>query len=827
MPDQPPRTHNLPALLSSFVGRAREVGEIRNLLGTERLVTLTGTGGCGKTRLALELAGEVLPDFQGGVWLIELGPLTDGALVPQEIASALNVREQGGHALMETLANQLQARRSLLVLDNCEHLVLACARAAETLLLACPLLTILTTSREPLGVAGEVVRIVPPLSLPTLPEVEVSPRHQDPLRIGSEAVQLFMARAQAAAPAFELTPENAAAVTEICLRLDGLPLAIELAAACLRSLSVQQVARLLDDRFQLLKGGSRTAPARQRTLEAALDWSYTLLSDEERRVLQRLSVFAGGCTLQAAEAVCPGETVQAEEVLEVLSRLVDKSLVVADAAGEEARYHLLETIREYARQRLSASEDGAEARNRHLQYFVNWAENGEAHLHGGGQLEWLRRFDAEHGNLRAALDWSQMAEERAESGLRLAAAAGYFWELHGYPTDGRMRLSAALAHTGAQGATAARATALNRLAILTFLQSDFHSVLTLENQSLAIWRTMGEAGRLGVAIGLEISAMAESEMGNYAAAFPLYEEALGIFQQLQDLPGIADTLKMLGSSLMRTGEYAQAEQRLDEALLVSREVGDRRQIAATLAESGELAIRRGQYDRAELLLKESLEHSRSLEDKWGIAVELGSQAWLALARRDHERARTLLGESLGIRRRIGDRGGMAWCVEKLALMAARQKESKRAATLLGAAAALRAPVHSAVDPADQPEFERMLAGVRAAIGEREFTASWADGKGMSIDGILEYALPEPALTATESQRLEKERFGGLTARERQAAALIAQGRSNREIAQAMTVGVKTAETYVTRILNKLGLESRVQIAIWAKDKGLAPVERPE
>jgi predicted ATPase/DNA-binding NarL/FixJ family response regulator len=823
----PSGSNNLPAPLSSFIGRKSEVAEIGGLLLTQRLITLTGPGGCGKTRLALQVAADALPVFADGVWLTELGPLADGNLIAQAVATSLGVPEQSGRPLAETLANHLQARQTLLVLDNCEHLVEACAQFAESLLQACPSLTILATSREALGLGGEVVRIVPPLSLPSILDGKRELRPPDALPAVSEAVQLFIARGQAAAPEFELTHENAAAVAEICLRLDGLPLAIELAAARLRSLSVQQIAALLSDRYKLLTGGSRTAPARQRALEATLDWSYALLTDAERRVLQRLSVFAGGCTLQAAEAVCAGDSLPAAEVLELLSRLVDKSLVTAAVTGEEVRYQMLETIREYARQKLSGSEDTAEARNRHLQYFIQWAQNAEAHLHTARQLEWLTRFDAEHGNLHAALEWSRMAIERAEPGLQLAAAAGYFWELHRYPTEGRVQLSAALAHAGAQPATAARANALNRLAILAFLQSDFQAVLTLEAESIAIWRTKGAAGRLGVATGLEISAMAESELGNYPAAFPHYDEALTLFRQLEDAPGIGDTLNMLGWAFMRTGDYTRAEQHFDDALLVLREVGDLRQIAATLAGLGELALRRGQHERAEKLLKESLEHNRSLGARWPIAAGLGTLAWLALARRDFDGTRALLGESITLRAAIGDRSGIAWCLEKLAKMASLQDQPARAVVMLGAAQALRKPIHSTVDPADQPDHDRMLASVRAAIGEKAFAVSWAEGQGMSLESIVEYALPEPTLTATESERIEKERFGGLTARERQAAALLAQGRSNREVAQAMTVGVKTVETYVTRILNKLGLESRVQIAIWARDNGLAPVEKLE
>jgi len=815
-----PASHNLPALLSSFIGREREIAEAKQFVATHRLVTLTGPGGCGKTRLAIRVASEMLVEFEDGVWLTEFAPLADAALVPQAVASTLGVREQAARTLTDTLTDYLQARQTLLVLDNCEHLVAACARLTETLLQTCTGLHILATSREPLGVPGEAVWIVPPMSLPDAQPWRDPAAAQAALPIyeQSEAVQLFVARAQAASPDFALTTDNGSWVAVVCRRLDGMPLAIELAAARVRALSVQQVAEHLDDRFHLLTGGSRTAPTRHQTLEATLEWSYALLSDMERTVLQGLSVFAGGWTLEAAQEVCTDEELDQGEVLDAITHLVDKSLVMVEKGGEEVRYRLLETIRQYAGAKLAEAGGIERVKDNHFIYYLHLTERAEPHLFSSEQLLWLNRFESEHGNLRAALEWSQMAEQRGEAGLRMAAIVGIFWQLHGYHGEGRTRLTAALAQEAAQKPTAARAKALHQASVLAFYQSDYAAVRALLEESLAIWRQQGPAGRLGVANALEMLAEVNSETGEFSTAVPLYEEALTLYREVGDLVGIADTLKMLGWSAMRTGDYGQAESRLEEALGLCRQVGDLRHISSALAGLGELALRRGQLERSSRLLQEGLDVTRKLGEKWGLAIVLGSLGWVALQQRDFIRMRALLGESLAVRLETGDRGGIAWCLEKLAQAASLRSQPQQAATVFGAAAAIRAPVASVIDPADQPEYERIVAGLRTSLGEEAFAAAWSEGEGMPLETVIDYALHEPGLTSAESARAEKEKFGGLTAREREVASLIAQGKSNREIAKAMTVGPKTVETYVTRILSKLGFESRVQIATWMLQK---------
>lgn len=813
--------HNLPAMLSSFIGRKRELAEVRQLLRTERLVTLTGAGGSGKTRLALQAAGDVLSGFEDGVWLVELASLADPALVPQVVASALEVREQAGRSLAETLIEHLRSRQVLLVMDNCEHLIQACAELAQSLLQTCPSLTVLATSREPLGLTGEVLRIVPPLSLPDRPPVLSAPGEAAAAEAASEAVQLFLTRGRAAAPRFELTNENAAAVAEICLRLDGMPLAIELAAARLRALSVQQVADLMVDRFQLLTGGSRTAPARQRTLEATLDWSYALLSEVEGAVLQRLSIFAGGCTLEAAQAVCAAGDLGAAQVVDILSHLVEKSLVVPEEAGGEVRYRLLETIREYAFKKLANSGGMEAARNRHLEYFAQWAEDHD-HLFLGPELvAGMKMFAREQDNVRAALDWSLRSPGAAQAGVRLGAANCYFWRVEGFHTEARMRLAALLAHRGAQAPTLARARALIHAGLHAFYQSDYPACREVAEEGLELSRTLGAAGRRSVGDALELLAEVASETGEYPKAFKLFEESLVVYQELGDLVGMCDTLKMLGWLSMRSGKLEEAQGWLERGLTVCRQSGELRHIASALSGVGELAIRTRRLEEAKRALEESLKISRATGEKWSIAINLGSQGWIALLQQDYGRMVEAFRESLTIRMDTGDRGGIAWCLEKLGEAAALQSKLREAASTFGAAAALRAPTNSAMDAADRPGYDRLLAELRTKLGEAAFEEAWNDGQGMPLQQAVGLALSAAEPTDAGTKRLERERLGGLTSREIKVASLIAQGKSNKEIAEAMTVGVKTVETYVTRILGKLGLGSRVQIATWAVEKQLA------
>jgi len=813
---------NLPTALSSFIGRERESVEVKRLLLSHRLVTLTGLGGCGKTRLALKVAHELVEEFEHGVWFVELASIIDSAFILQTINSSLNIREQSGQSLMDVLVDYLADHNILLVLDNCEHLISACAQLAETILQKCSELKILATSREVLGVTGEVAYAVPSLSLPsqqpwtdpTSAQSALGPYEE------SESVQLFVARAAENSPEFKLTSENGAWVAEICRHLDGMPLAIELAAARVRSLSIQQIAQRLDDRFHLLTSGSRTAPPRQQTLAATLDWSYALLSETEQKVLQRLSIFAGGATLDAAESVCSDDEIYPSGILDAISHLVDKSLVLADKPERgETRYSLLETIRQYALEKLTESGDVDESRNSHLSYFIQWAEKAEPHLMTAEQLQWLELYEAEHDNLRAALEWCNVDNERAKAGLQLAAACGRFWRLRGYISEGRMRLTIALLPESVRERNLTRARALTFNANHIYLQSDYPAMRPLAEEALSIWRELGADGKVGTAYTLDLLGELATEEGDYERADLFFNEALEIYETLNYTHGLGQIHMQLGWAAMRTGKLEEAQHHLEEFLSLAQAAGDKTHIAFAYSGLGEVAVRQEQYEHAISLLRQGLTINREQGDKWGIGTLLGSLGWVALRQRDFKRLNALLGESLSVRIELSDKGGIAWCLEKLAEAKYEQVQFQDATKIFGFAEALRAPIRSVIDPADQPNYNRIIADLQSALGPDGFAALWAEGKATSLGEVVDLALSEPE-SSTELARAEKEKFGGLTAREREVATLIAQGKSNREIAESMTVGVKTIETYVTRILNKLGFDSRVQIATWAVEKGL-------
>lgn len=817
---------NLPTPLSTFIGREREIEEIQQLLSSNRLVTLTGPGGCGKTRLALRIAEELVGEFEQRVCFVEFASIFDPVFVPQTVAGTLNIREQSGHSLIEILVDTLSAFTALLILDNCEHLILACAQFTETLLQQCPGLKILATSREALGITGEVAWTVPPLSLPSRRPWTNPNSVADALGLyeESESVQLFTVRATANSSDFQLTSENGAWVAGICRRLDGMPLAIELAAARVRSLSVQQIAQRLDDRFHLLTGGSRTAPLRQQTLASTLEWSYALLSTEEQKVLQRLAIFAGGATLAAAEAVCIGEEVDSAQVFDVLSRLVDKSLVTADKPERgETRYRLLETIRQYALEKLAEAGELTESKDRHLSYFVDWAEMAEPHILGPEHLSWLESYESEHDNIRAALEWCKADDRNDFAGLRLAAACGRFWRVRGYLSEGRMHLSEALSQAGAQERTITRAHALTLLANLEYLQSDYPAMRPVAEEAISIWRALGQEGKAGAANTLDLLGELATEEGDYENAPIFFEEAMNLYQELNDVRGISQIHMQFGWAAMRKGDYEHAQSHLEEFRRLAQLTGDSINLAYAFSGLGEVAVRLGQYERAISFLEEALVLDRERGDKWGTATLLGSLGWVALRQGNLKRMNELLGESLGVRREISDKGGIAWCLEKLAEAKYNQSQLEKAAKIFGHAHSVRVPIGSVIDPADQPDYNRIISGLRSSLGEAAFAALWAEGSAMQLEDVIDCALSDSESTS-ESARLEKEKFGGLTAREREVAALIARGKSNREIAKAMTVGAKTVETYVTRILNKLGFDSRVQIATWMIEKGFKEKE---
>jgi len=730
----PGRPSNLPAPTSSFVGRTWDRGELRALLGNTRLLTLTGPGGCGKSRLALEVAGEPLDQYPDGVWQVELAALVDPALVPGAVAGVLGVAEQPDRPLLGTLVAFLAPRHLLLLLDNCEHLLAACADLAAALLGGCPHLRILATSRQGLGLEGELIWLVPALAYPS-PETMPPPAQL----AGYEAVQLFLARARTHRPAFALTNANAGAVAQVCARLDGIPLALELAAARLGALSVEEVAGRLGDRFALLTGGSRWARPRQQTLRATMDWSWELLSQPERVLLRRLAVFAGGWTLTAAEAVCGDEetaVLTPEAVLDLLAALVSKSLVHVSEREGQSRYSLLETVRQYGQERLAEAGEMIALRDRHLAWCMALAEEAAPRLSGPEQGSWLARLDTEHDSLRAALGW---AGERGagEERLRLTGALWRFWYMRGHLSEGRRWLAIALAGSE-QGSPAVRAIALIGSGALALQQGDYAPARVLHEEALALRRTLGDTQ--GIAAALNSLGNVAYRQGDYARAAALYEESLALKRAVGDRGGIAVALDNLGNVAYRQCDYARAATLHEEALALRRTLGDNRGIAYSLDNQGLAAQAQGDHGWAAALHEEALALRRALEDTWGIAASLSNLGNVAHQQGDYARALALHEESLRLSRDIGTRDLVAAGLECLAWVAALQQRLRRAARLGGAAEGLRQALGVQLWPEERAGHERALQAMRVALGEEVFAAVWASGAALALEQAVAEAL---------------------------------------------------------------------------------------
>jgi predicted ATPase/DNA-binding XRE family transcriptional regulator len=715
----------LPVSLTSLVGREQELAEVRGLLDGARLLTLIGAGGIGKTRLALAVAHALTAESDQSVAFAELAPLADAALVPQVLATALGVLEQPGRPLPQTLADAIGSAPTLVVLDNCEHVLAACADLTERLLRLCPGLRVLATSREPLGVAGEVMWRVPSLAVPA-PEATA-----DLERLGqAEAVRLFVERAQAAQPGFLLTEANAPAVAEVCRRLDGIPLALELAAARTRALAVEQIAARLDDRFRLLVGGSRTALPRQRTLAATLDWSFLQLDQPERILLRRLSVFAGGWSLEAAEEVGAGEPIEPTDVLDLLTGLVDKSLVLAEpeASDGAGRYRLLETIRQYAADKLLDAGEAAQTRDRHLAWAIGLAERATPNLVGHDQVRWLRQLALEHDNFRAALDWSR-AQRDGEAELRLAAALGRFWHLRGRSSEGRAWLRHALDHSCRQP-TAARALALNWAGRLATVNGDPDD-LELLRESVAMAEQLGDPGLL--ALALRHLGMAAKRQGDDDAMRRALEAALSAARQAGDRREEAFALVSLGAAVKQAGDSDRAAQLLSEALRMGRQVGDAGPIGWALVVLSAIALDQGQHDEAAELVNEALAVARPM-GYWAVVVAaLAQRAQLARVRGDLAAARAHGRACVAAAHEVGDVGLVAAALAAYADVELQAGNDQQGLRLLAAESAWRAAqggrrvVSIWTLPTPTPDE------ARARIGEAAFARAWAAGQHLTLD----------------------------------------------------------------------------------------------
>lgn len=746
--------HNLPAQLTSFIGRQKETAEVIDLLSSARLLTLTGPGGCGKTRLAIELAANLLAQYPDGVWLVELASLSDPALVAQAVASVLHFQEQPGRTLTETLCSLLEAKECLLILDNCEHLIESCAKLTETLLRSCPDLQILATSREPLNIPGETAWAVPSLSLPErglIPSLESLGRY--------EATRLFIDRAMHVLSNFTVLQRDAPVIARICLQLDGIPLAIELAAARVKVLTVEQIAERLNDSFRWLGEGSRTASPRHQTLSAAIGWSYNLLAPKEQALFRRLSVFAGAFSLEAVEAVCAGGLVGQGEVLDLLSHLIDKSLVlipgpertVSDkqGRGSEVRYRLLETLRQYGRERLEDNGEVEVTEHRHAGYFQSLVERAEPHLRGPQQVAWLELLDREIDNLRAALDWSQ--RHNAETGLAIAGGLWWFWEARGYHTEGRRWLHRLLPQ--APDRTLTRARALHSLGAIAMRQGERTITQAALTESLDIFREAGD--RQGVADVLERTGLSAYALGNYTESRRVLKESLDLFRTLDNTIGIGWTLSDLGMVARIEGNYEEARIYLEESLSHLRESGDRLGLAYALNSLGQLMRVEGNFARAQELLEESLAAAREVEDKlftgWAlmclgeVARRLGNSSW----------ARTCFIEAIQIASEVGYTRHVSVGLGALGVMAAEQGNYQRCVRLMSTAFALHGWVRASLDVDEKVSWDESLAAARAALGQSGMDAAWDEGQAMMLNKGRTSSLAQVDLEQIETPDLRK------------------------------------------------------------------------
>jgi predicted ATPase/DNA-binding XRE family transcriptional regulator len=733
---------NLPAPLTPLVGRAREVAQLReSLLSREvRLLTLTGPPGIGKTRLSLEVAAELADQFRDGAYFVPLAPISDPGLVAATIGRVLGIEEETGSPVLHTLAYHLRDKRILLVLDNFEQIAQAGPVVAD-LLLAASGVKALVTSREVLLVRGEHRFELPPLELPAQPlDVEALASYA--------AIELFVQRAQAVRPDFALTPDNAEAVAAICARLDGLPLAIELAAARTRLLSPQEIQERLAGRLPLLWGGPRDLPARQQTLRAAIDWSYNLLAPGEQTLYSRLGVFVGGCTLSAAEGVCNPQADLPFDVTDGLEMLIDKSLVRSEGprAGVhvrgESRFWMLETLREHALERLRENEEDVATGRYHAEFFLALAEAGDAELRGARQVEWLERLDRDHNNMRAALHWLRDRGD-VESELRLCAALGWFWELRGYITEGREWVGGALERGEAAGASgSAYARALNTAGRLSYRASDLANTERLLKESLRHAREADDKWCMVVALHNLGNAVEEYEANDEVRKY--HEESLAVAREIDDKWGICWGLMGVGHAATAEGNYAEARSMYAESLALRREMNDAWGVARSLRELGIVAYLQGDYEEARPLFEESLKMHRDLGHAGFLPFVLPFLAVVALYQQDYEYATANLVEIMSVADEQGYPEGITFGLEGLGIVASAQGHTERAATLLGAAQALKASGSQydpmlAFAPAERSPYERQLADAHAGLQHADLQVAWARGKAMSVNEARAYA----------------------------------------------------------------------------------------
>ena len=736
------RPNNLPVQPTPFIGREKELDAGSRLLSREdvRLLTLTGPGGTGKTRLGMQIAADLIEDFEQGVFFVSLDPISNPDLVPSTIAHTLGLQESGDQPIFESLKNYLNEKEILLILDNFEQ-VISAAPFVSDLLAACPKLKVLVTSREVLHLSGEQSFPVPPLTLPERKVQDTAGEDFVATLTQYEAVRLFIERARSVKPDFEVTNENAPAVAEICHRLDGLPLAIELAIARIRLLTPQKMLERLEKNLPLLTKGARDLPERQQTLQGAIAWSHDLLEEYEKVLFRRISVFVNGCTLETVEEVCNVEGDLEIDVLDGIASLVDKSLIRQEEVKGEPRIVMLGTIREYGLEKLRESGEEKAIRQHHEIFFLALVERAEPELYGPEQVEWIDRLELEHDNLRAALEWS-LRGDKAEEGLRLAGALGGFWATRGYYNEGYRWLEESLSGSNRVAASkrtkSARAKALSGAEDILYLKSDYKRSEALNEECLALYQDLED--KRGAAWALSNLGNLSWRQGDYVRARELHEKALSSFREVGDKHGIANSLYILGNHVSEQGDHERALSLSEETLDLFRELGSKGGIMRSLGQKGHVVLKQGDHEKAKELIEESLALSRELGNKRFMAYVLRLLGLVALGQEDPDLATQLLKESLVLYREMGIKHFIALCLEGFTGVAVAQGESERSARLLGAAEEIREAVGAPMEPSEQVEVDGYSAAVRAELDEKAFSAAWAEGRAMTVEEAIDYAL---------------------------------------------------------------------------------------
>ncbi len=799
----------LPVALTSFVGRTRELADVAQLLASARLVSLVGAGGSGKTRLALRVANDVADQFADGVCWVELARLGDPALVTQAVAKALNIVEQPDALLREALLERVRTKQMLLVLDNCEHMLAACAQLAEALLRGSAV-TILATSREPLGIEGEMIYPAPPLALPavSLPIADVGQY---------EAIRLFVERARSVRHDFALTPDNADAITEICRRLDGVPLAIELASARVSVLSVQQIAERLDSRLDLLISPAHP-DERHRTLRATIDWSYDLLSPAEQHLLQRLSAFASGFTLTMAESACAWGDIQRAEVLDLLASLVGKSLVAAETLqGSEARYRLLETIRQYAQEKLKASGEWEAAHTCYLECFLRLTEEVAPKLREPYQQLWFNWLETEHDNIRAALAWA-LERGRIEAGLRIGVALGLFWQTRAYFHEGYSWLERFLSLADDDVPLAVRAYALVWACFLAEFSGNTAMATTRGQEVVALCEAAGDEGASLLPFALAGLMVGTNAIGDYQTSFALGERAIAAWRERDEPYSLGVQLLNQSEIAIALENYEAANALLNECLSLARQADDPYGIAAALNDLGDLARCEERFDQAKSLFERSLTIWRELGSVREVPMAMHNLASVVLRQGDVGRAQDMFRANLETHRAQRNREGILRGLLGFAALASTLGLAFESAQLYAAVAAHSRPNSAIRWPPEKVDYEHYIGLARQALSDAAFEAAQTSGRAMSVEQAVEQALGLSLSDSAPPSDLAAS--NDLSAREREVVALVARGLSNGDIATKLVLSKRTVEKHVANILSKLGLTNRAQIVRSAMDHGV-------